>query len=98
MVDIRLPDMPGYETFCKLLETQPDLPVVLMTGYGYDASHAIPKSKSTGKLAAAFYKKWNIEDVLKVVDTALEFGRKLHEVDGQPAPPSATPPAEAPAG
>jgi CheY-like chemotaxis protein/PAS domain-containing protein len=98
MVDIRLPDMPGYETFCKLLETQPDLPVVLMTGYGYDPTHAIPKSKSTGKLAAAFYKKWNIEDVLKVVDSALEFGRTPHEVDGQPVPPSSTPPAEAPTG
>ncbi len=89
MVDIRLPDLDGYETFCKLLETQPNLPVVLMTGYGYDPSHSIPKSKSTGKLAAAFYKKWNIEDVLKVVESALEFGKNL--ANAPEPPPEAGP-------
>ncbi len=86
MVDIRLPDLNGHETFTKLLEVQPDLPIVLMTGYGYDPTHSIPKAKSMGKLAAAFYKKWNIEDVLKVVETALEFGKRLPE-PGPNSPP-----------
>jgi two-component system, sensor histidine kinase SagS len=99
MVDIRLPDLNGYETFCRLLEAQPDLPVVLMTGFGYDPHHSIPKSKSTGKLAGAFYKKWNIEDVLRAVEAALEFGRNAKpQGDGQPALPPSTPPAEATTG
>jgi GAF domain-containing protein/PAS domain-containing protein len=99
MVDIRLPDLNGHETFDKLLEVQPDMPVVLMTGFGYDPTHSIPKARSTGKLAGAFYKKWNIEDVLKAVETALEFGQKARAgSDGQAATPSVPPPAGTPAG
>jgi len=85
MVDIRLPDLNGHETLAKLIEVQPTLPIILMTGYGYDPTHSIPKAKATGKLAAAFYKKWNIEDVLKVVESALEFGKKPPE-DGMGEP------------
>jgi len=103
MVDIRLPDLDGYETFARLIEAQPALPVILMTGYGYDPSHSIPKAKATGRLASAFYKKWNIEDVLKVVETALESARKDAGTNGEASPDRAdpavpSPPAEAPAG
>ena len=90
MVDIRLPDHNGHETFCKLLEVQPGMPIILMTGYGYDPTHSIPKAKSTGKLAAAFYKKWNIEDVLKVVETALEFAKRPPEPGPDCPPPAGT--------
>jgi DNA-binding NtrC family response regulator len=76
MVDIRLPDMSGGDAFLKLLEVQPEMPIVLMTGFGYDPSHSIPRAKATGKLAGAFFKKWTIEDVLKIVESAVEAGRK----------------------
>jgi two-component system, sensor histidine kinase SagS len=87
MVDIRLPDLKGHEAFSKLLEAQPGLPIVLMTGFGYDPTHSIPTARATGQLAHAFYKKWNIEDVLKAVEAALEFGRargRGAEGDGRP--------------
>ncbi|MFO0956347.1 MAG: GAF domain-containing protein [Isosphaeraceae bacterium] len=48
LVDIRLPDLDGYETFLKLREVQPGLPIVLMTGFGYDARHCIVKARREG--------------------------------------------------
>lgn len=91
MVDIRLPDLNGHEAFAKLLEAQPGLPIVLMTGFGYDPTHSIPTARATGQLAGAFYKKWNIEDILKAVESALEFGRsRAAAADGQPGSPPQT--------
>jgi CheY-like chemotaxis protein len=90
MVDIRLPDLNGHETFDKLIEIQPTLPIILMTGYGYDPTHSIPKAKATGKLAAAFYKKWNIEDVLRVVESGLSFFKKPPEGAGDQTSPETT--------
>lgn len=98
MVDIRLPDLNGHEAFARLLEAQPGMPIVLMTGFGYDPTHSIPTARATGQLAVAFYKKWNIEDVLKVVETALEFGRSRGRGAGEDGRPPATPQSEAPAG
>ncbi len=96
MVDIRLPDLNGHEAFARLLEAQPGLPIVLMTGFGYDPTHSIPTARATGQLAGAFYKKWNIEDVLRAVEAALAFGRSRGAgADGQASPASQ---AEAPAG
>ncbi len=98
MVDIRLPDLNGHETFSRLLEAQPGLPIVLMTGFGYDPTHSIPTARATGQLAGAFYKKWNIEEVLKAVETAVAFGRtRGADSDGQPAV-SPAPSAEASTG
>jgi CheY-like chemotaxis protein len=98
MVDIRLPDLNGHEAFSRLLEAQPGLPIVLMTGFGYDPTHSIPTARATGQLAGAFYKKWNIEEVLKAVESAVAFGRNRGaDGDGQPAGAPARP-AEAPAG
>ena len=34
LVDIRLPDLDGYEAFKRLREVQPNVPVILMTGFG----------------------------------------------------------------
>ena len=45
MVDIRLPDLDGYEVFRRLRAVQPGLPIILMTGFGYDPTHSIVKSR-----------------------------------------------------
>ena len=41
IVDIRLPDMSGFECFRQLREIHEHLPVILMTAFGYDPSHSI---------------------------------------------------------
>jgi CheY-like chemotaxis protein len=70
LVDIRLPDLPGYETFHALREVQPDLPIVFITGFGYDPSHAIVKAKREG-LKLILYKPFRADKLLETVDQGL---------------------------
>ena len=46
--DIRLPDASGYEDFMKTREVLPDVPVILMTGFGYDPDHTIVRASADG--------------------------------------------------
>ena len=46
--DIRLPDASGYEVFSKTREIMPDVPVILMTGFGYDPDHTIVRASADG--------------------------------------------------
>jgi CheY-like chemotaxis protein len=46
--DIRLPDASGYEVFTKTREVLPDVPVILMTGFGYDPDHTIVRASANG--------------------------------------------------
>ncbi len=48
LVDIRLPDLDGYETYKRLREVQPNVPIILMTGFGWDPSHSIVKARQEG--------------------------------------------------
>lgn len=52
--DIRLPDYKGYEVFNKLREIDPHVPVLLMTGYGYDPGHSIVKARQAGCKSVIF--------------------------------------------
>ena len=36
IADIRLPDMTGYELLLKLMELMDRVPLILMSGFGYD--------------------------------------------------------------
>ncbi len=48
IADIRLPDMSGFEFLMKLKEQMDYVPLILMTGYGYDPGHSIVKCCSGG--------------------------------------------------
>lgn len=69
LADIRLPDMTGYECFCQLRDIQADLPVILMTGFGYDPDHSIVKARQAG-LKAVLYKPFRIDQLLDEVEAA----------------------------
>lgn len=84
LADIRLPDMTGYECFCQLREICDDLPVILMTGFGYDPGHSIVKARQQG-LKAVLYKPFRLDQLLEEVEKAVSCQRK-------PAPsPSSAP-------
>jgi CheY-like chemotaxis protein len=63
LTDIRLPDMTGYEVFCKLREAQPRARVILMTSFGYDPSHSIVKARQEG-LLHVLYKPFRVDQLL----------------------------------
>jgi CheY-like chemotaxis protein len=63
LADIRLPDMSGYEMYRRLREAQPLARVILMTAYGYDASHSIVKARQDG-LRFVLYKPFRVDQLL----------------------------------
>ncbi|MCS6975570.1 MAG: response regulator [Gemmatales bacterium] len=67
LADIRLPDMNGYEIFCQLRQARPGVPVVLMSGFGYDASHSIVKARQEG-LKIVLYKPFRVDQLLDALE------------------------------
>jgi CheY-like chemotaxis protein len=63
MVDIRLPDLVGYEAYRQLRAAQPQARMVLMTAFGYDAGHAIVKARQDG-LRFVLYKPFRIDQLI----------------------------------
>jgi PAS domain S-box-containing protein len=91
-VDIRLPDLDGYETFKRLREVQPDVPIILMTGFGYDPSHSIVKARQEG-LQTVLYKPFRADRLMEAVEQALRGAPATPgpPSDGQAAPPPSEP-------
>jgi CheY-like chemotaxis protein/GAF domain-containing protein len=74
IADIRLPDMNGYEFMLKLQPLIDPVPLVLMTGFGYDPGHSIVKARQAG-LKAVLYKPFRLDQLLGTVETVVR-GRK----------------------
>lgn len=70
LADIRLPDMTGFECFTRLREIHENLPVILMTGFGYDPTHSIVKARQQG-LKAVLYKPFRLDQLLGEVEKAV---------------------------
>ena len=48
ITDIAMPDMDGYELFLRTREQNPKIPVIMMTGFGYDPNHTIVNARNDG--------------------------------------------------
>jgi len=69
IADIRLSDLPGYrfvEKLQELMDADP-LPLILMTGYGYDPGHSIVKARQAG-VTAVLYKPFRLDQLLSTVE------------------------------
>jgi CheY-like chemotaxis protein len=62
LADIRLPDISGYEVYRRLREAQPKARVILMTGYGYDPTHALVKARQDG-LRFVLFKPFRVDQL-----------------------------------
>ena len=69
--DIRLPDMSGYQLFLRLSEILVDVPLVLMTGFGYDPGHSIVKARQAG-INLVLFKPFRVDQLLDTLERALE--------------------------
>ena len=65
--DVRLPDMNGYELLLKLNEILDKVPMVLMTGFGYDPEHSIVKSRQVG-LRSVLYKPFRLDQLVSTIE------------------------------
>jgi len=69
IADIRLADMSGYELMVKLQGILDTVPMVLMTGFGYDPGHSIVKARQAGLQAdAVLYKPFRLDALLDTVE------------------------------
>lgn len=96
LTDIRLPDLDGYETFRRLREIQPNTPVILMTGFGYDPTHSIVKARQEG-LQTVLYKPFRSDRLMEAVEQALHIHLDQTNHDGAKPNPSSTPDGPSPA-
>lgn len=71
IADIRLPDTNGYELMVKLQDIVDPLPLVLMTGFGYDPGHSIVKARQAG-LQAVLYKPFRLDQLLETVEKVIQ--------------------------
>jgi len=70
LLDIRLPDMTGYDCFVKIREIS-QVPVILMTGFGYDPNHSIIRARRQG-LEAVLFKPFKVDELLDSVREAIK--------------------------
>jgi CheY-like chemotaxis protein/PAS domain-containing protein len=94
IADVRLPDMAGYELMQKLQLLVHPLPLVLMTGFGYDPGHSIVKARQSG-LRYVLYKPFRLDQLLDTVQKTLEANRAAapgHLVHTGPMHAEPTPP------
>ena len=68
--DIKMPDRNGYEVFAAARLVREDLPVILMTGFGYDPNHSIVRASQEG-LQSVLFKPIQVERLLDEVKAAI---------------------------
>ncbi|MCA8987419.1 MAG: response regulator [Planctomycetaceae bacterium] len=71
IADIRLPDVSGYELLLRLQQNMGSVPLILMTGFGYDPTHSIVKARQAG-LKSVLYKPFRLEQLLTEVESAVQ--------------------------
>jgi CheY-like chemotaxis protein/GAF domain-containing protein len=69
--DIRMPDHNGYEVFAVAKKRSAGVPVILMTGFGYDPHHSIVRAHQEG-LQSVLFKPFQVERLLDEVRKAVQ--------------------------
>src|SRR4051794_13317754 len=69
--DIKMPDKTGYDVFAAARVRSATLPVILMTGFGYDPNHSIVRASQEG-LQAVLFKPFKVDQLLAEVRKALQ--------------------------
>jgi CheY-like chemotaxis protein len=70
IADIRLPDMSGYQLLLRLQELLDPVPLILMTGFGYDPGHSIVKARQAG-IDLVLFKPFRIDQLLDTVEKSI---------------------------
>lgn len=69
--DIKMPVKSGYEVFAAAKAANPDTPVILTTGFGYDPNHCIVRARREG-LSAVLFKPFKVDQLLVEIRSALK--------------------------
>ena len=69
--DIKMPDKTGYEVFSAVRRSKQNVPVILMTGFGYDPNHSIVRASQEG-LQCVLFKPFKVNQLLSEVRKAIQ--------------------------
>jgi two-component system, sensor histidine kinase SagS len=70
ITDIAMPDMDGYELYSRAKEYNDKLPIIMMTGFGYDPNHAVVKSRKDG-LQDVIFKPFDTQKLFALIKKRL---------------------------
>lgn len=70
IADIRLPDMSGHDLLVRLQEVLTAVPMILMTGFGYDPGHSIVKARQAG-VDLVLFKPFRLDQLLETVERCI---------------------------
>ncbi len=68
--DIKMPYRNGYEIYAAAQRARDGLPVILMTGFGYDPNHSIVRASQEG-LSTVLFKPFKVDQLLDEIRKAL---------------------------
>lgn len=68
--DIKMPYRNGYEIYACAQRANEGLPVILMTGFGYDPNHSIVRASQEG-LATVLFKPFKVEQLMDEIRKTL---------------------------
>jgi CheY-like chemotaxis protein/GAF domain-containing protein len=68
--DIKMPHRNGYEIFASARRRCEGMPVILMTGFGYDPNHSIVRASQEG-LSTVLFKPFKVAQLLEEIRKAL---------------------------
>ncbi|MEM6979915.1 MAG: response regulator [Planctomycetota bacterium] len=89
--DIRLPDYSGYQLMLRLSSIMDHVPMILMTGYGYDPGHSIVKAKQNGlHHDAVLFKPFRLDKLIDVVQTVIRCNPSTAQALSQAASSATT--------
>nr|MDK2851090.1 hypothetical protein [Candidatus Cloacimonadota bacterium] len=71
LTDIAMPDMDGYELFWRVKDYDEKIPVIMMTGFGYDPNHVLVRAKVDG-LKDVIFKPFDVEKLVELIDSKLD--------------------------
>jgi CheY-like chemotaxis protein len=74
--DIRLPDMSAYELLLKLRELTDYVPLVLMSGFGWDKDHTIVKCRREG-VKDVLYKPFILDQLISAIERTVTERQNL---------------------
>ncbi len=69
--DVKMPNKNGYAIFAAAKDKNPNIPVIFMTGFGYDPNHSIIRARRQG-LEAVLFKPFKVDELLEAVREALK--------------------------
>jgi two-component system, sensor histidine kinase SagS len=71
LADIKMPGKSGYEVFAAAQDGGRKMPVILMTGFGYDPNHSIVRARREG-LNAVLFKPFKVDQLLTEIRSAFQ--------------------------